>query len=157
MHRPPPLLGLAEVVVNVADLPTMRGFYRDVMGFEVLSEACHGTGIEPDADREPTICFLTMFATDSPLGRSGHPQLLVLIDAERHVFARERFAKTAAATSTLNHLAWEIAAETFERHRAHLERSGLEPRKVEFPAMGAKALFFDDPEGNQLELICPKS
>ena len=157
MSTPPPLLGLAEVVLNVADLQTMRRFYRDVLGFPVLSEACHTTGIEPDFEGEPTICFLTMFDADSPLGRSGHPQLLVLIDAERHVFARERFAQTKAERSTLNHLAWEIAAETFEAHRGHLEQHGITPREVEFPAMAAKALFFADPEGNELELICPTS
>ncbi|MEM6702773.1 MAG: VOC family protein [Acidobacteriota bacterium] len=157
MSTPPPLLGLAEVVLNVADLPAMRRFYREVMGFPVLSEACHTTGIEPDAEGEPTICFLTMFAADSPLGRAGHPQLLVLIDAARHVFARERFRETTASSSTLNHLAWEIAAETFEEHRAFLEEHGLSPREIEFPAMGARALFFEDPEGNELELICPKS
>ena len=135
----------------------MRRFYRDVLGFPVLSEACHTTGLEPDPEGAPTICFLTMFDADSPLGRGGHPQLLVLIDAERHVFARERFAQTKPRHSTLNHLAWEIAAETFEAHRKHLEQHGLAPREVEFPAMGAKALFFDDPEGNELELICPKT
>ena len=35
-----------------------------------------------------------------------------------------------------------------------LSAAGLDPQPAAFPHMNAKALFFKDPEGNQLELIC---
>ena len=33
--------GVAEIVLSVVDLPRMREFYKEVLGFELLSQACH--------------------------------------------------------------------------------------------------------------------
>lgn len=150
----PPVLGVAEIVLNVRELPTVRDFYHDVLGFPVLDEACHETGPEPDPDGDPTISFLTVTGSDTPLGRHGHPQLLVLIDPRRHVFARDRFDRITASSSTLNHLAFEIPPESYGEYRRRLEERGLDPQEARFPAMSARALFFEDPEGNLIELIC---
>jgi len=150
----PAITGVAEIVLSVRDLPRMRDFYQEVLGFELLSEACHETGPEPDPDGEATIAFLTIRQVDTPLGRHGHPQLFVLIDFRRHVFAKERFDGHEPTRSTLNHLAFEIPPETYEAHKERLEAFGLSPRAVAFPAMTARALFFRDPEQNLLELIC---
>ncbi len=150
----PPITGVAEIVLSVRDLPKMRDFYREVLGFALLGEACHETGPEPDLDGEPTIAFLTIKQMDTPLGRHGHPQLLALIDFQRHVFAKARFDGHEPARSTLNHLAFEIAPESYEAHKQRLETLGLRPRQAAFPAMTARALFFSDPEQNLLELIC---
>lgn len=150
----PRVLGVAEIVLNVRELPKVRDFYRDLLGFRVLDEACHEAGSEPDPEGEPTITFMTVTDVDTPLGRRGHPQLLVLIDPRRHVFARDRFDRVAAATSTLNHIAFEIPPGSYGEHRRLLEARGLEPREASFPSMSARALFFDDPEGNLIELIC---
>ena len=154
MDAMPAITGVAEIVLNVRDLPKMRDFYQEVLGFKLLSEACHETGPEPDADGEPTIAFLTIKGVDSPLGRHGHPQLLALIDFQRHVFAKERFDGHEPTRSTLNHLAFEIPPQSYEAHKERLEAFGLRPRPVTFPAMTARALFFNDPEQNVLELIC---
>ena len=154
MDAMPPITGVAEIVLNVRDLPRMRDFYREVLGFQLLSEACHQTGPEPDAGGEPTIAFLTIKGVDTPLGRHGHPQLLALIDFQRHIFAKGRFDGLEPTRSTLNHLAFEIPPESYEAHRERLEVLGLRPRPVAFPAMTARALFFNDPEHNSLELIC---
>jgi catechol 2,3-dioxygenase-like lactoylglutathione lyase family enzyme len=150
----PGISGVAEIVLSVRDLPRMREFYRRVLGFALLSEARYETGPEPDEGGEPTICFLTIRQLDSPLGRHGHPQLLALIDYRRHVFARPRFVGHDPSRSTLNHLAFEIPPSTYEAHERRLTELGLEPRRSEFPDMSARALFFRDPEGNTLELIC---
>jgi catechol-2,3-dioxygenase len=154
MDAMPAITGVAEIVLNVRDLPKMRDFYQEVLGFKLLSEACHETGPEPDADGEPTITFLTIKGVDTPLGRHGHPQLLALIDFQRHVFAKETFDGHEPTRSTLNHLAFEIPPESYEAHKERLEAFGLHPRPVTFPAMTARALFFNDPEQNVLELIC---
>jgi catechol 2,3-dioxygenase-like lactoylglutathione lyase family enzyme len=153
----PPITGVAEIVLNVRDLPAMRDFYRTVLGFELLSEACHETGPEPDAGGKPTIAFLTIKALETPLGRHGHPQLLALIDFRRHVFAKGHFVAHEPTQSTLNHLAFEIPPESYEAHKQRLEALGLNPREAKFPAMAARALFFNDPEQTVLELICHSS
>ena len=154
MAAAPGIIGVAEIVLNVRDLPRMRDFYQAVLGFELLSEACHETGLEPDPNGEPTIAFLTIKPVDTPLGRHRHPQLFALIDFQRHVFAKERFDGHEPTRSTLNHLAFEIPPESYEAQRERLETLGLRPRPVAFPAMTARALFFTDPEQNVLELIC---
>jgi catechol-2,3-dioxygenase len=154
LDRKPAIIAVAEIVLNVRDLPTMRDFYRTVLGFELLSEACHETGLEPDREGRPTIAFLTVKALDTPLGTHGHPQLLALIDFRRHLFAKGHFLGHDPTQSTLNHLAFEIPPNSYEAHRERLEALGLSPREVRFPAMAARALFFHDPEQNVLELIC---
>ncbi len=141
-------------MLSVRDLPGMRDFYQEVLGFKLLSEACHENGPEPDPDGAPTISFLTIQQVDTPLGRHGHPQLLALIDFQRHIFAKEQFDGHEPRRSTLNHLAFEIPPESYEAEKVRLESLGLNPRAVLFPAMNARALFFNDPEQNVLELIC---
>ena len=146
--------GVAEIVLSVVDLPRMRAFYEEVLGFELLSQACHETGPEPDPEGDPTIAFLTIRETETPLGRNGHPELFVLIDYRRHAFAKARFDGHDPRRSTLNHLAFEIPIERYEAERQRLEALGLQPRPTVFDGMSARALFFEDPEGNTLELIC---
>lgn len=140
------VLGVAEIVLNVRDLDTMEQFYEHVLGFEHHSHF---------PQTEPTIVFLTIKDSDTPLGRSGrHPQLFALIDARRHVFTRDTYQGIDPARSPLNHLAFEIAFADYEAERLRLEELGLHPRPLSFPVMRARALFFQDPEGNTLELIC---
>lgn len=154
MAGAPRVTGIAEVALNVRDLSAARDFYRRVLGFEVMMEASHEAGAEPDPDGAPTIAFLAIRSLDTPLGRAGHPELLVLIDARRHAFARERFGEPGVRTSTLNHLAFEIPSGAYAAHRERLEGMGIEVEEAGFPDRGGRALFFEDPEGNLLELIC---
>ena len=91
---------------------------------------------------------------DTPLGRNLHPQVLALIDYRRHVFAKPRFDGRDVRRSTLNHLAFEILLEDYESEFERLEGLGLNPVRTEFPNLKARAIFFKDPEGNTLELIC---
>ena len=126
----PVITGVAEIVLSVRDLPSMRQFYQEVLGFELLSEACHETGLTPDPSGEPTIAFLTIKELDTPLGRHGHPQLLALIDYQRHVFAKGRFDGLEPRTSTLNHLAFEIPPDHYEVEKERLQTLGLEPQSV---------------------------
>ena len=147
--------GVAEIALNVRDLPRMRRFYEDVLGFPLLYQGCHADGPDPDPAGEPTIAFLTIAPADTPLGRHGHPQILALIDYRRHAFARGRFRGHERSTSTFNHLAFAIPAERYEAERERLAERGLEPDARALPGMSARSLFFDDPEGNQIELICP--
>ncbi|MEM7784435.1 MAG: VOC family protein [Planctomycetota bacterium] len=147
----PPIGGVSEVVLNVDDIQVMRDFYQEVLGFEVNREACFESEKElPNG--KPTIVFLKIADLDSPLGRHQHPQLLALIDYKRHVWAK-RFRNRDPLRSGLNHLAFEIPPGTCGEYLKHLAKWDLETSTTDFPSMSAEAIFFDDPEGNRIELI----
>ncbi|QYK54283.1 MAG: VOC family protein [Fimbriimonadaceae bacterium] len=148
----PPILGIAEVVLNVRDLPKMKAFYQQVLGFSLVSEGNYEDPPNPNAD--PTITFLQIQPTSTPLGQNGHPVLLALIDSARHAAAKARFKVLKIEHSTLNHLAFEIPPETYQAHLNRLAELGLNPVEAEFKNMLAKAMFFRDPEDNSIELIC---
>ncbi len=148
------VLGVAEIVLSVSDLPAMRRFYQTVLGFPLHSEACHEHGAEAEPGGEPTISFLVICQADTPLGRHAHPTMLVLIDHRRHYFARQRLVGHDPTRSTLNHLAFEIPPDSHHQAYQRLQQLGLAPTLTEFPALGAKSIFLRDPEGNTLELIC---
>jgi catechol-2,3-dioxygenase len=154
MNQPPTIIGVAEVALSVNDLPSMKKFYQDILGFELLSEACHENSEIADPDGKPTIVFLIIRDSTSPLGTHGHPLLLVLIDHRRHVFARNRLVGHDVSRSTLNHLAFEIPLEQYDSTLVRLNSLQLNPTESVFDHMNAKAIFFRDPEGNVLELIC---
>ncbi|MCP4170378.1 MAG: hypothetical protein GY758_06345 [Fuerstiella sp.] len=156
MQNTLPITGVSEVVLSVADLPKVRDFYMRVMGFPLHSELSMKASV-PDPDGEPTITFLKICETDTPLGRGGHPQLFALIDYRRHVHAGKRFVGHDPTQSTLNHLAFEIPPESFDDHVKRLGELGIALSFSDFPAMNARAMFFQDPEGNALELICHDS
>lgn len=149
----PSILGVAEIVLSVADLPVMRQFYVEVLGFSVLREISMETETAVPGG-EPTISFLKLLECDTPLGRHLHPQMLVLIDYQRHVYARERFTGHDVGKSTLNHLAFEISPEDYGLYLDRLSELGVGIHLAEFPDLCARAIFFNDPEGNVLELIC---
>ncbi|NET39936.1 MAG: VOC family protein, partial [Cyanothece sp. SIO1E1] len=104
----PPITGTAEIALSVRSIPTMQQFYTEVLGFQLHSEAAYNAKGEYVPEGEPTITFLTISETDSPLGRSDHPQLLALIDHRRHTSSRPGHNPD---TSTLHHLAFEIPPE----------------------------------------------
>ena len=148
------VIGVAEIVLNVKDIERMSKFYQDVLGFAFHSEYRTTSEGEGGSEDKPTIVFLTIIDPGTPLSSGNHPQMLALIDPERHALARHQFEDVARRRSTLNHLAFEIALDDYDAQKARLESLGLKPRTVTFPHMSAKALFFGDPEGNTLELIC---
>ena len=47
--------------------------------------------------------------------------------------------------------------EEYDEYLEHLRNEGLEPFEAKFEHAQAKAIFFRDPEGNRLELICRDS
>lgn len=136
---------VAEIVINVRDLPVMADFYQTALGFAVHSQF---------PETEPTLVFLTIVALDSPLGRGGHPQLFALLDPSRHEFSSDAYVGLDNQRSSLNHLAFEIDSADFTSEKQRLDALGLAVRVFDFPHMQAKGMFFHDPEGNLIELIC---
>ena len=98
------VMHIAELGLRVMDLPRAVAFYQEVLGLEIVRAY-------------PTIVFLKVGELDSPLGRGGHPQLLVLFD---------RKVKLDIALTTLDHFAFEIPLEQYPTQRESLQQMGLE-------------------------------
>jgi catechol-2,3-dioxygenase len=126
---------IAEVGLRVKDLARMATFYQEVLGLETVRAY-------------PKHVFLKAGELNSPLGRGGHPQLLVLFDRE---------VPLDINLTTMDHLAFEIPLEQYEPERTRLQGMNLElVERVwsgEYAWLRARSLFFDDPEGNTIELI----
>lgn len=133
------VMHIAEVGLRVQDLTRMVAFYQEVLGLEIVRAY-------------PQHVFLKAGELNSPLGRGGHPQLLVLFD---------RDVRLEVAFTTLDHVAFEISLDDFEMERTRLQESGLEVVERVWSRVGsgayawlrARSLFFEDPEGNTIELI----
>jgi catechol-2,3-dioxygenase len=129
------VMHIAEVGLRVKDLARMTAFYQEVLGLEIVRAY-------------PKHVFLKAGELNSPLGLGGHPQLLVLFD---------RDVTLDINLTTLDHLAFEIPLEHYDAEKAHLQAMNLElVERVwtgDYAWLRARSLFFDDPEGNTLELI----
>ena len=133
------VMHIAEVGLRVKDLARMVSFYQEVLGLEIVRAY-------------PKHVFLKAGELNSPLGRGGHPQLLVLFD---------RDVRLEPDLTTLDHVAFEISLDEFEMERTRLQERGLELSERVWSRVGsgeyawlrARSLFFDDPEGNTIELI----
>lgn len=123
--------GIAEIVLWVHDLPRALGFYRDVLGLTVIS---------PPERTNP------IFLQAGP-GQAGIPQMVVLVQLPPD-------AGPFVPPRTLHHLALEIAPEDFDREKARLEGLGFTLRSGQHPVIASRTLYIDDPEGNEVELIC---
>ena len=133
------VMHIAEVGLRVKDLARMTAFYQEVLDLEIVRAY-------------PRHTFLKAGELDSPLGRGGHPQLLVLFDREVRVDIN---------LTTLDHLAFEIPLEQYDVQRTRLQAMNVElVERVwsgEYAWLQARSLFFDDPEGNTIELIAHDS
>lgn len=118
---------LGEVALRVNDMATMREFYCEVVGLDVL--------------REDTGYVFFRVAE----GVEGHPQALVLFD---------RGVEVGAERSTLDHLAFVIDLQDYDGRRRQLERAGVKVTPKEFPLFRWRSLFVRDPEGNSVEFVC---
>jgi catechol 2,3-dioxygenase len=130
--QPIAIQGLAEVVLNVHDMQRALGFYRDLLGLEVISP--------PD---RPNPMFLRAGAATDVL-----PALVVLVQLPPDA---EAFAKPR----TLHHLALAISPDDFEPVRADLMARGFTVRTGEHPVLPSRTMYIDDPDGNEVELIAP--
>jgi catechol 2,3-dioxygenase-like lactoylglutathione lyase family enzyme len=123
--------GLAEVVLWVHDMERALGFYSGVLGL---------TRISPP--ERPSPVFLR--AGDPAV---AVPQMLVLVQLppDAGPFLRPR---------TLHHLALEVAPEDFDAEKVRLEGLGFSVRGGQHPVIPSRTLYVDDPEGNEVEIIC---
>jgi catechol-2,3-dioxygenase len=118
---------LGEVALRVNDLERMKRFYQEILGFEVLGEFPNGSLLKIAA------------------GYAGHTQVLGLFD---------RSVSVDQARTTIDHITFAIDLADYDAERKRLETLGLNVEVKEHAWMNWRSLYFHDPEGNQVELVC---
>jgi len=118
---------LGEVALRVNDLQLMKRFYQDVLGLEVLGE------------------FATAALLKIADGYGGHTQVLGLFD---------RSIRVEPEHTTVDHIAFTIALSDYDSEKKRLESLGLEVEVIDHGWVKWRSLYFHDPEGNQVELVC---
>jgi catechol-2,3-dioxygenase len=125
--------GLGEIALLVNDLAAMQQFYKQVIGLHLMT-------------RFPNSVFFKIAD-----GYGGHTQvLLALFDRSES----PGYRRTDAATSTIDHIAFEIPLANFADELKRLEGLGLQVETAEHEWVHWRSLYVSDPEGNQVEMVC---
>ena len=128
----PPVRGLGEIALRVNNLDAMQKFYEEAIGLSLMT-------------RVPNCAFFKIAD-----GYGGHTQVLALFDRS----GNPGYRGTDAATSTIDHIAFEIALADFAGEKKRLEALGLQVETTEHAWIHWRSLYVTDPEGNQVELVC---
>jgi catechol-2,3-dioxygenase len=124
--------GIGEIALRVTDLAAMQQFYEQVIGLPLMT-------------RFPNSAFFKIAD-----GCGSHTQVLALFDRSES----PGYRGTDAATSTIDHIAFEIPLDDFANERKKLEALGLQVETAEHTWVYWRSLYVSDPEGNQVELVC---
>jgi catechol 2,3-dioxygenase len=130
--RPQRIRGLGEIALRAHDLDAMQRFYQDVVGLELLK-------------RFDNAVFFKLAD-----GFGGHTQVLALFDRS----AQPGYSGLNAATSSIDHIAFEIALADFDVELGRLRGLGIAVDTAEHAWTHWRSLYFSDPEGNRVELVC---
>jgi catechol-2,3-dioxygenase len=123
--------GLGEIALRVNNLDAMQKFYAEIIGLPLMT-------------RFPSVAFFKIAD-----GYGGHTQVLALFDRSQS----PGYQKANPATSTIDHIAFEIPLADFEGEKKRLERLGLQVETAEHAWVHWRSLYVTDPEGNQVELV----
>lgn len=123
--------GLAEIVLMVKDVERSRRFYQETLGLKVISPDLGGP------------VFLQVGES------AGVPQQIVLIPRppEAPDFPVDRTSRS------FHHLGLTVPAGSLSEARRQLEAQGFEVRTGEHPFLAVEAIYIDDPDGNEVELV----
>jgi catechol 2,3-dioxygenase len=124
--------GLGEIALRVHDLGAMQRFYEQVIGLEVLRRFDHAV-------------FFRLAD-----GFGGHTQVLALFDRS----AQPGYAGLSAATTTVDHIAFEIGRADYDAELRRLRDLGLAVETAEHAWVHWRSLYVTDPEGNTVKLVC---
>jgi catechol-2,3-dioxygenase len=124
------IVGLAEIVLWTADKEKAVQFYRDVLGLTVISPL-----------------HLPNVFLKAGEGYAGIPQMIVLAPKPEDIKAKPRGFQ-------LHHLAFEVPEEQFDAQHAAFVAAGIQPRGGRHPVLASRTMYVDDPDGNEVELIC---
>ena len=131
---------LGEIAIRCADLETMAGFYRDIIGLEHLS-----------GDHRDGIVFFKIAE-----GFGGHTTVLALFHHDagrRELHPKSPEPPATGAGSSLHHLALSLPYAEQEAVMRWYEKNGVDYRVQIFDWIGWRGIFCTDPEGNTVELV----
>ena len=134
-ERPFKVIALDHIVIRVRDLQRMVAFYRDVLGCPVERELESVSMVQLRAG----VSLIDLVDSQGPLG-GEEPQ------------------PGPGTGRNMHHYCIRIAPFDGEAVRAHLIAHGVQPGEVDdrYGAEGTgKSLYFEDPEGNTVELKAP--
>lgn len=122
---------LGEVAIRCRDLAAMTGFYRDIVGLQVI-----------EGDYSDKIVFLKVAD-----GFGGHTQVVALFEAapDEH--------PAPGGGSSLHHLALTVRHDDLARARAWYHENGVATHEASHPWIGWDSVYVSDPEGNTVELV----
>jgi catechol-2,3-dioxygenase len=124
--------GLGEIALRVNGLDAMQKFYEDVVGLPLMSRVAN--------------CAFFKVAD----GFGGHTQVLALFDRSD----KPGYRAPDAATSTVDHIAFEISSADFEQELTRLKALGLRVEMADHAWVQWRSLYIHDPEGNEVEFVC---
>ena len=124
--------GLGEIAPRVRDLGAMQRFYEHVIGLERLKRFDNAA----------------LFKLADGFG--GHTQVLALFDRS----AQPGHSGLNAATTTVDHISFEIGRADFDAELRRLQDLGLAVETADHAWVHWRSLYVTDPEGNTVELVC---
>jgi catechol-2,3-dioxygenase len=134
MTNVPPISGILETAVDAVDLARTAEFYRRTLGLAIL------------LDTPRLVAF-----------DAGSANVLLVFQAgavERHM-TDDRGTVPGHGSRGRVHFALKISADSLEAWRKRLETLGI-PLTGEYRwPRGGMSLYFDDPDGNVVELATP--
>lgn len=130
----PPIAGVLETCLYVADVAGSRAFYERVFGFPVLTADERICAFE--AGPQSVLILFRRGGTLKPITVRGG--LIPPHDGSGH-----------------QHFAFAIAMADYEPWKAHLAAEGVAVESEVAWPQGGKSLYFRDPDGLVVELVTP--
>lgn len=130
----PPITGLLETALYVADLDRAADFYEGVLGLKVMSRAPRLVAL--DAGRQGVLLLFRQGATAEDVALPGGTI------PGHHGSGRL-------------HMAFAVPADALDSWRRHLDQRGVRVRSEMAWQRGGHSLYFDDPDGHVVELATP--
>jgi catechol-2,3-dioxygenase len=127
-----PIKALGEIALRVTDLNAMQWFYEGIVGLELMR-------------RTDNAVFFKIAD-----GYASHTQVLAFFDRS----SSPGYRGLNAATSTVDHIAFEIPLADYESEKARLESLNLTVTTAEHAWVHWRSLYVFDPEGNEVEWVC---
>jgi catechol 2,3-dioxygenase-like lactoylglutathione lyase family enzyme len=134
-EQAPPIKGVVETILYVAELATAAEFFREVLGLERMGG--DGARFEAfDAGERRVLLLFRRGATLEPTAVTGG--IIPPHDG-----------------SGPQHIGFAIDAADYGPWRARLEARGVKIESETQWSRGGRSLYFRDPDGHLLELITP--
>ncbi len=128
--------GLGEIVLRVNDMESMKDFYGNTIGFELMYESDN----------------YTFFKIADGVG--GHTQTLALFAKNNLTAFGQELKAIEPKNTTLHHFALEIEKSDYEELLILCKQSNIEYVTEIFEWVKWRSIFIKDPESNIVEFVC---